>query len=109
MLVGLGVMSLCLGAFGQISQGEKQLGAAAQALPQYLKDAGLEQRLNQLLPMNATFLDETGRQVSFGSYFHARPVVMALVYFKCGMLCPQVLHGMAEGLKSSGFTAGEGF
>jgi protein SCO1 len=109
MLVGLGVMSLCLGAFGQISQGEKQLGAAAQALPQYLKDAGLEQRLNQLLPMNAAFLDETGRRVSFGSYFHARPVVMALVYFKCGMLCPQVLHGMAEGLKASGFTAGKDY
>jgi protein SCO1/2 len=109
MLVGLGVMSLCLGASGQISQGEKQLGSAAQALPQYLKDAGLEQRLNQPLPLNATFLDETGRQVSLGSYFHARPVAMALVYFKCGMLCPQVLHGMAEGLKASGFAAGKDY
>jgi protein SCO1/2 len=105
----LGVMSLCLGAYGQLAQDGKQLGAAAQALPQYLKDAGLEQRLNQPLPATATFLDETGKQVQFGSYFHTRPVVMALVYFKCAMLCPQVLHGMAEGLKSSGFVAGKDY
>lgn len=109
MLAGLGVMSLCLGAYGQLGQDGKQLGAAAQTLPSYLKDAGLEQRLNQPLPATATFLDETGKQVQFGSYFHTRPVVMALVYFKCGMLCPQVLHGMAEGLKSSGFVAGKDY
>jgi protein SCO1/2 len=32
--------------------------------------------------------------------------MMALVYFKCGMLCPQVLHGMAQSLKQTGFHAG---
>jgi protein SCO1 len=69
----------------------------------------LEQRLNQPLPATATFVDETGRQVQFGSYFHRQPIVMALVYFKCGMLCPQVLHGMAEGLKSSGFVVGKDY
>ena len=31
---------------------------------------------------------------------------MALVYFKCGMLCPQVLHGLAEVLPQTGFHAG---
>ena len=96
-------------AFGQLADSSKPLGATAQAMPQYLKNAGLEQRLNQLLPLSAAFIDETGKPVTLGQYFHQRPVVMALVYFKCGMLCPQVLHGMAEGLKASQFVAGKDF
>ncbi len=109
---GLAVMGLLVAgasAFGQLADGGKPLGANAQALPQYLKNAGLEQRLNQPLPLTADFVDETGKAVTLGQYFHQRPVVMALVYFKCGMLCPQVLHGMAEGLKASGFVVGKDF
>lgn len=88
----------------------KPLGAAAQGdLPKYLKDAGVEQRLNQPLPLDAVFADETGKQVALGSLFHDRPVALALVYFKCAMLCPQVLHGMQSGLKASGFIAGKDF
>jgi len=108
MMLGLAVL---VGgyAYGQLPDGGKPLGAAAQALPQYLKNAGLEQRLNQPLPLTDSFLDETGKTIVLGTYFRERPVVMALVYFKCGMLCPQVLHGMAVGLKASGFVAGKDF
>jgi protein SCO1/2 len=96
-------------AFGQLGGSSKPLGATAQALPQYLKGASLEQRLNQPLPLTTTFLDEAGKPVALGQYFNHRPVVMALVYFKCAMLCPQVLHGMADGLKASKFMAGSDF
>lgn len=108
---GLAVCLLISGAsaFGQLADTSKPLGAAAQALPGYLKDAGLEQRLNQPLPLAARFVDDAGKPVELGQYFGRRPVAMALVYFKCGMLCPQVLHGMAEGLKASGFAAGKDF
>ena len=34
---------------------------------------------------------------------------MALVYFKCGMLCPQVLHGMASALKQGGLHPGHDY
>ncbi len=108
MVLGLG-LSVAGYAYGQLPDGQKPLGTAAQALPQYLKDAGLEQRLNQPLPLTDSFLDETGKTVVLGTYFHERPVAMALVYFKCGMLCPQVLHGMAVGLRASGFAAGKDF
>jgi protein SCO1 len=102
-------MLLSGSVYGQLPDGGKPLGSTAQVLPQYLKNAGLEQRLNQPLPLAASFVDETGRAVDLGTYFHGRPVALALVYFKCGMLCPQVLHGMAEGLKASGFIAGKDF
>ncbi|HTH53753.1 MAG TPA: SCO family protein [Edaphobacter sp.] len=85
------------------------LGSSAQSTPKYLKDAGLVERLNQSLPLGAAFVDETGKSVTLGSYFHQRPVVMALVYFKCSMLCPQVLHGMATALRQVGFTPGKDY
>ena len=109
LAVVIGLLSVGASAYGQLADSSKPLGSTAQALPQYLKNAGLEQRLNQPLPLTATFLDENGKTVALGRYFQTRPVVMALVYFKCVMLCPQVLHGMATALKSSEFVAGKDF
>jgi len=93
-------------ASAQQYSADKPLGATAQNAPAYLKNAGIDQRLNSALPLSDHFRDEAGRDVALGQYFGQRPVVMALVYFKCGMLCPQVLHGLAEVLPKSGFHAG---
>jgi len=106
---GLGLALLGVSAYGQLPGTEKPLGATAQAMPQYLKNAGLQERLNQPLPLGTSFVDDAAKTVALKDYFHERPVVMALVYFKCGMLCPQVLHGMAEGLRASGFVVGKDY
>jgi protein SCO1 len=100
----LAVLSAPL-CFGQYSA-DKPLGAAAQNAPAYLKNAGIDQQLNSPLPLDDHFRDEAGQDVVLGKYFGSRPVVMALVYFKCGMLCPQVLHGLAQVLPQTGFHAG---
>lgn len=104
---------LCVGTFScaarvvaQTYPADKPLGATAQQTPSYLKNAGIDQRLNSALPLGDHFVDETGQDVTLGKYFGTRPVVMALVYYHCGMLCPQVLHGMADALRGVGFTAG---
>ena len=93
-------------AFAQQYSADKPLGATAQNAPSYLKNAGIDQRLNSPLPLNDHFRNESGQDVVLGRYFGPRPVVMALVYFKCGMLCPQVLHGLAQVLPQTGFHAG---
>lgn len=85
---------------------DKPLGAAAQQKPSYLEHAGIDQNLNHSLPLTDHFVDSTGKDVTLGSYFGPRPVAMALVYFSCGMLCPQVQHGMADALRQSGFHVG---
>jgi protein SCO1/2 len=85
---------------------KKSLGAAAQNTPEYLKHAGIDQNLNQPLPLADHFRDEAGNDVALGSYFGKKPAVLALVYFKCRMLCPQVLRGMAASLKQTGFHPG---
>lgn len=102
--------ALCLCAMpiqAQSYQADKPLGASAQQTPAYLKNAGIDQRLNSPLPLGDHFTDEAGRDVTLGKYFGSRPVVMALVYYHCGLLCPQVLHGMAEALRGTRFTAGK--
>ncbi len=85
---------------------DKPLGTSAQSTPEYLRKAGIDQNLNRPLPLKDTFVDEGGGVVALGKYFRERPVVIALVYNKCGMLCPQVLHGMGAALRQSGMHAG---
>lgn len=99
---------LGMNAYAQYSA-DKPLGASAQSTPSYLKDAGIDQRLNQPLPLSDHFRNEDGNDAALGSYFGQRPAVMALVYFKCGMLCPQVLHGMAASLKQTGLRLGHDY
>jgi protein SCO1/2 len=102
----LGVVLCGTPMIAQQYPAEKPLGATAQKTPAYLKNAGIDQRLNSTLPLGDHFRDEAGQDVALGQYFGSRPVVMALVYFKCGMLCPQVLHGLAQVLPQTGFHAG---
>ncbi len=88
---------------------EQPLGSSAQQTPAYLQHAGIDQNLNSQLPLHDHYTDETGKDVELGTYFGPRPVMMALVYFRCAMLCPQVLHGMATALSQTGFTPGKDY
>lgn len=106
VLVAIAAVWLVAPASALQYSAEKPLGATAQKTPDYLKNAGIDQRLNSALPLGDHFRDETGQDVTLAKYFGSRPVVMALVYFKCGMLCPQVLHGLAGVLPQTGFHAG---
>jgi protein SCO1/2 len=101
--------ALVLSAAAQTYSADKPLGATAQSAPAYLKNSGIDQRLNSALPLGDHFSDESRNDVTLGQYFGKRPAVMALVYFKCGMLCPQVLHGMAQALSKTGFRAGHDY
>jgi protein SCO1 len=86
---------------------DRPVGANAQQAPGWQKNAGIDQRLNGPLPLSDVFKDESGRDLKLGDLFnHNRPVMMALMYYNCRMLCPQVLHGMASALRQSGFHAG---
>jgi protein SCO1/2 len=95
-------VSLAIPALAQYSA-DKPLGTSAQSTPAYLKDAGLDQRLGTQIPLNQHFRDSTGADAPLGRYFARKPVALAMVYFKCVMLCPQVLHGLANSLAQTGY------
>jgi protein SCO1/2 len=88
---------------------DKPLGAAAQQTPAYLAHAGIEQRLGKQLPLTAVFTDESGHTAPLKTWFNDNPVVMAEVYYKCAMLCPQVLHGLATGLGQTTLIPGKDY
>lgn len=87
------------------------LGARAQEektgdLPGPLREVGFEQRLGEQLPLDAVFTNEAGEEVRLGDYFTDRPVVLALVYFECPMLCNMIMTGMITSLDILTFTPG---
>ncbi len=87
---------------------EAQDSSSAQ-LPLGVRNVRFEQRLGEDLPLDAMFRDETGEDVALGSFFDQRPVILALVYYDCPMLCTLVLNGLSSGLKPLKFDAGEEF
>lgn len=51
--------------------------------PKALAEVGIQQKLDEKLPLDAEFTDEEGETIRLGKYFGERPVVLALVY--CGL------------------------
>jgi protein SCO1/2 len=84
-------------------------GIVASNVPPKIQDVTFKQRLGEQLPLDATFKDESGRDVVLGEYFGKKPVVLAFVYFQCPMLCPLVMNGISSALKVVPFTAGKEF
>lgn len=79
-------------------------------LPSILKTVGIEQKLGEQVPLDAVFKNEDGKQVKLGEYFGKnRPVILALVYYECPMLCNEVLNGLTGSLKGMSFDAGKEF
>ncbi len=112
------VLGLCCSpAFAQPGQ---LLGPAAQskmqdanlkpALPGALQGVGIDQRLDQQVPLDLMFKDEAGRDVPLSSFFkRGKPVILAPVYYRCPMLCTQILNGLASSLKAVSLDPGQGF
>lgn len=82
---------------------------AESKLPAILQKATIEQHLDRELPLAAEFRDETGKTVHLGDYFGKRPAVLALVYYKCPMLCSEELNGLVGALEMLRFTPGKDF
>jgi protein SCO1/2 len=80
----------------------------ANVRPPGLQNVGIEQHLNEQIP-NLTFRDETGRAVRLGDYFGKRPMILNLVYYRCPMLCGEVLSGLESALRVLKFDVGKEF
>ena len=80
------------------------------ALPGALKNVGIDQRLDQQIPLDLKFKDEAGREVALSTFFkRGKPVILAPVYYRCPMLCTQILNGVASSLKAVSFDPGKDF
>jgi protein SCO1/2 len=82
---------------------------ADSGLPRVLRDVGFDQHLNEQVPLDLEFTDEAGRAVHLGDYFEGKPVILVLAYYRCPMLCTQVLNGLVQALLGIPFDAGKEF
>jgi protein SCO1/2 len=80
---------------------------SSQVSPDDLKNVGIDQRLDQNLPLDLQFKDEAGKTVRLGDYFQSgRPVILNLVYYTCPMLCGEELAGLSSALAVLRFQPG---
>lgn len=79
-------------------------------LPKDLAGVEIEDKPGAKLPMDVRLRDGQGRDVRLGDYFDGEhPVILALAYYECPMLCTLVLNGLLDGLKGTDLTAGKDF
>jgi protein SCO1 len=74
-----------------------------------LRTAGIDQKLDSQIPLDAVFSDEAGREVPLGRYFGRRPVVLVLAYYECPVLCGQVINATASSIVPLDLSAGKDF
>jgi protein SCO1/2 len=82
---------------------------ASDTRPAALREVGIDQRLNQPLPLDLRFRNEVGETVTLGSLLRGKPVILSLVYYECPMLCTLVLNGQLSAMKGLPFDAGDQF
>jgi protein SCO1/2 len=87
---------------------------AAQRLDAYqrfegIEDVGIDQKLGAKLPLDLEFRDEAGRVFELEDAFDGRPVVFALVYYECPMLCTLVLNDLVSAMRAVRLELGEDF
>lgn len=85
------------------------IAAHAQVGEKTLPDAGIDQRLGEAVPMDLEFTDAAGRTLPIGNLIRGKPTVLALVYYKCPMLCGQVLNGLLRSLHEISLDVGKDF
>jgi len=97
--------------FSQVSgYGDKQEGQnVGDELPEVLNKVGISQHLNQQLPLDAQFVDDTGKTVTLGDYFGKKPAILSLVYYNCPMLCSETMNGLTSSLMMVNLTPGKDF
>ena len=85
------------------------LSPPANVRPPGLKNVGIRQNLNQPIPPDLVFQDDRGQSVRLGDYFGQKPIILSLVYYRCPMLCGEVLSGLEHSLRMMKFDVGREF
>jgi protein SCO1/2 len=91
-----------------LAPGELQAASGPNLAPD-LSGIGIEQKLNAQVPLDTVFRDENDASVPLRTLFRGRPVVLAPVYYRCPMLCSQILSGVVAGLRPLSLKPGRDF
>jgi protein SCO1/2 len=109
LLLGVAITAVPTWAQPEFPSPVRETVTPAHVVPKPLQDIGYDQKLGESLPLAARVRDEAGRDVPLGSFFGPRPVIFALAYFRCPMLCNVVMDDLASSLKVVPFTPGKDY
>jgi protein SCO1/2 len=85
------------------------LPVRAQSISPITREIGIDQRLDQQLPLDLQFRDETGKTVRLSEYFGRKPVILTFAYYECPMLCTLVLNGTLKAMRAISLDLGTDF
>ena len=109
----LAAAALCFSALAVTAQvssyGDKEAGPTNDRPPALLDGVGVAQHLNGQLPLSLAFTDDAGRAIHLADYFGKKPAILALVYYRCPMLCSEELDGLTGALQMVRYTPGKDF
>jgi protein SCO1/2 len=115
-LIAVGTLVLALApvrdSYAQSPTGLAEPGDPSSARPGILSKIAIDQKIGRQLPLDLPFVDDRGRKVTLREFFpqgSKRPVVLALVYYECPMLCSQVLNGLVSSLSVVNLDVGTEF
>jgi protein SCO1/2 len=112
LALALGLMATPLQGRAQVSSyGDKTEGENLNnELPTVLREVQVTQHLNAQLPLDAPFVDDTGKPVTLGKYFDGKhPVIFTTVYYNCPMLCSEEMDGLTSALEMVNLVPGKDF
>ncbi len=91
-------------------QGGDGASTPTDVVPLALEEVRVEEKLGAALPLDASFTDSQGRPYRLRQAFDGkRPVVVALVYYDCPMLCGLILSAMARAMRENGLSLGQDY
>ncbi|MDI6402226.1 SCO family protein [Balneolaceae bacterium ANBcel3] len=78
--------------------------------PDQLKDVGVTEKLGETVDLSIRLTNEEGEEVTLGDYLNnGKPVILAMVYYECPMLCNLILQGLMRGIRDISWTPGVEF
>jgi protein SCO1/2 len=102
-----GMMALLLNLTASSAQMiPDSVGQSSNGLPPALVSVGFDPQLDAQIPLETSFVDEYGKQVTLRDYTGKKPMVLAFVYLTCPMLCNQVEQAVVGTLKMISFNPG---
>jgi protein SCO1 len=74
-----------------------------------LSAMGIDQKLDEQVPLALEFRDEHNREITLGSCVGGKPTIFVLAYYRCPMLCNVVLNGVLDCIKGIEGDVGDRF
>ena len=105
LVPSLVALTLALSASAQVSE-----RSPADEVPEAMRGVIQDDLRGAKLDLDATFIDHNGERVQLSKYFSGdKPVLLTLNYYRCTMLCSEVLNGLVKGLRDLKWTPGVEF